>query len=214
MVGGPVVTLRRMAGAADPTDRTIESYGEIAEAYAERNRVRAPVVFGFLRRLAELASGATVLDLGSGPGDDAEILERHGLTVLRTDATPAFVDRLRAAGHPARRLDVRRDPLGGPYEAVLANAVLLHLTSAEFGRCVARIRAAVRPGGAFLFTLKEGDGEQFTSAKVGHPRWFTYWREGPLRGALAGAGWELESLEHVAGTGEEWLYVIVRRPLV
>ncbi|MGH2907697.1 MAG: methyltransferase domain-containing protein, partial [Solirubrobacteraceae bacterium] len=98
----------------------------------------------------------------------------------------------------------------GPYDAVLANAVLLHLTRDDLATAFARIRDAVRPGGTFALTLKEGDGEGLTSAKVGHPRWFTYWREDPLRAVLAATGWTVESLEHVAGTRDDWLHVIAR----
>lgn len=51
---------------------------------------------------------------------------------MRTGRASAFVEMLQAAGHPARLLDVRVDDFGGPYGAVLADAVLLHLTREEF----------------------------------------------------------------------------------
>jgi hypothetical protein len=61
------------------------------------------------------------------------------------DATGAFVERLRAAGHQARQLDIRHDDLGGPYDAVLANAVLLHLGRDQFRLALRRILQAVTP---------------------------------------------------------------------
>ena len=199
----------------DPGEVTIETYGRIVDSYTARTRVRPPAVLTLLDRLATLASpGGCVLELGSGPGIDADLLQARGLRVQRTDAAPAFVERLRARGHEARLLDVRHDSLGGPYDAVLANAVLLHLTRSDLGLALARIHAATRPGGVFAFTLKEGDGEGLTSRKVGHPRWFTYWREDPLREQLAAAGWSVESLEHVAGGEDDWLHVIARVPPV
>jgi len=54
------------------------------------------------------------------------------MRVLRTDGAPAFVQMLQAAGHQTRLLDVRVDDFGGPYDAVLADAVLLHLTREQF----------------------------------------------------------------------------------
>lgn len=194
----------------DSGETTIETYGRITDSYAVRAQVRPPAVIALLDRLAALARSGSVLELGSGPGVDADLLEERGLTVQRTDGTPGFVARMRARGHDARVLDVRRDPLGGPYDAVLANAVLLHLTGEELALALKRIAAAVQPGGAFALTLKEGDGEGFTSAKVGHPRWFTYWREGPLRALLTETGWAVESLEHVRGPHDHWLHVIAR----
>ena len=52
-----------------------------------------------------LDAGARVLEVGSGPGRDARALEEAGLSVRRTDITPAFVRMLRADGFEA---DVRR----------------------------------------------------------------------------------------------------------
>lgn len=47
---------------------------------------------------------------------------------------------------------------------------------------------ATRPDGVLALTLKEGDGEAWSEAKLSSPRWFVYWREGPLRGPLSDAG--------------------------
>ncbi len=192
---------------------TLETYGVIAESYAERNRDRAPNLLEFLDRFAAaLGAGATVLEVGSGPGFDADHLQTRGVTVRRTDATPAFVAMQRARGADAYRLDVRVDPLGGPHDGILADAVLLHLSVDELGAVLPRLLEATRPGGRFALTLKEGDGAELTSANVGHPRWFTYWREPALRTALTDAGWAVDSVEHVSGARAEWLQVLARRP--
>lgn len=193
-------------------DATIATYQRLADRYAERTvptspENRAPL----LERIVELLPRGTLLELGSGPGWDAEYLEQRGLTVQRSDATPAFVDMMRSNGVDARRIDVRCDDLGGPWDAVLANAVLLHLTREEFAAAVGRVHDAVRPGGLFVLTLKEDDGESWSAAKLDLPRWFTYWREGPLRQALTAAGWQILGLEHRPGRRDDWIQVIARR---
>jgi hypothetical protein len=87
--------------------------------------------------------------------------------VTRSDATRAFVDRLRAAGHQAQLLDLRHDDLGGPYDAVLADAVLLYLSRDQFQHAPGRIRRGSAPAGLLAMTLKEGDGEGWSTAKLG-----------------------------------------------
>lgn len=67
-----------------------------------------------LDRYADLVGSGRVLELGSGPGWDALHLEARGVRVTRSDATGAFLTRLRAAGHEALHLGVRTDDLGGP----------------------------------------------------------------------------------------------------
>ncbi len=136
-----------------------------------------PAVMAYLDKVAGLVGDGTVLELGSGPGWDASYLENRGPRVLRTDGAPAFVQMLQAAGHQAQLLDVGVDDFGGPYDAVLADAVLLHVSREQFVDVLQRARQAVTSGGVLAITLKEGDGEAWTDAKLGRPRHFTYWRE-------------------------------------
>ena len=63
-------------------------------------------------------------------------------------------------------------------------------------------------GGVLAFTVKEGDGEGWSNLKLDLPRHFTYWREGPLRDALAESRWNVTSVDRVAGRTEPWLYVL------
>lgn len=193
-----------------PGDVTLRTYETAARRYRDQTQGQSPELLAWLTDLAGRAGpGARVLELGSGPGADAAHLETLGLRVDRTDATAAFVEMLRADGHEARLLDARHDGFGGPYDVVLADAVLLHLNRLEFADALKRVRAAVRPGGLLALTLKEGDGEAWSTAKLDLPRHFTYWREPALRAELARAGWVPLSIEHVAAR-EPWLFVLAR----
>jgi len=192
------------------TDPTLQTYETAAERYREQTRQAGPDLLDFLDRLAALAGpGAHVLEIGSGPGNDAVLLEARGLRVTRTDATTAFVAMMQADGFEAAVLDVRTDDLGGPYDAVLADAVLLHLTRDEFALALRKARAAA---GLLAFTLKEGDGDAWTTAKLDLPRHFTYWREEPLREVLTSTGWWPVAIERVQGR-EPWLYVLCHASL-
>jgi SAM-dependent methyltransferase len=195
----------------DDGDATIQAYQERMEAYLAHQREPGPAVLAWQGGFVGLlAPGATVLELGSGPGTDADRLEARGLRVLRSDATPAFAERLRGLGHEVLGLDVRRDPLPSGIDGVFANAVLLHLTRQELREALIRIRHALRPGGALACSVKEGDGEEWHDRKLGLPRRFTYWREGPLRAALEAAGFAVRSVEHVHGAADDWLHVLAR----
>lgn len=191
-------------------DVTLGSYNAAADIYREHSTPPGPAVAAYLDQVAHLVGAGTVLELGSGPGWDASYLEARGLHVVRTDGATAFVEMLLAEGHPARLLDVRSDDLGGPYDAVLAGAVLLHLTRDEFVDVLRRAHQAVRTGGFLAATLKEGDGEAWTQAKLGLPRHFTYWRRAAVRAAVEATGWQVVSIDHVAGRLEPWLFLIAR----
>ena len=193
----------------DPDDATLAAYQSRVQEYLRGTPGPYPELTAFLDRFASLAGHGPVLEIGSGPGRDADYLETRGVPVIRTDATPAFVGRLREAGHDARLLDVRTDPLGGPYQGIFANAVLLHLSRDQFEDVLGRARAAIVPGGVLAFTLKEGDGEAWSEHKLGVPRHFTYWREPDVRAALDRADWPDATIDHVA-SGDGWLHVMAR----
>jgi SAM-dependent methyltransferase len=197
------------SGHDNAVDITLRAYETAAQRYADRTGGPGPASCAFLDRFADTVRSGRVLEIGSGTGMDATYLEGRGLNVSRTDAALAFVEMMRAAGHEARVLDIRADDLGGPWDAVLALAVLLHLDRAQFADALHRIREAVVDGGVFAFTLKEGDGDAWSEAKLDLPRHFTYWREASLRPVLAQTGWDVISIDYVDGL-EPWLFVMAR----
>jgi SAM-dependent methyltransferase len=196
-----------------PTDATLQTYEQYAERYIAASLPVVSAEWGVLldALVARLLAGSRVLEIGTGPGLEAAYLEARGLVVDRTDATAAFVERLREQGHAARLLDVRSGDLGGPYDAVLANAVLLHLDRAEFAAALRACASATRTGGLLAVTLKEGDGESWSTAKLHAPRWFVYWREDALRDLLEQVGWSVLDLRTMQGRHEPWLHVLCSR---
>lgn len=198
---------------------TVDSYDSSAAAYAEGTRQLPESVLAALEAFAaELEEGARVLEIGSAAGRDAAALEERGLSVRRTDITPAFVRMLRADGHDADVVDpLTDDPSDpvrdAPYDGVWASASLLHARREDLPRVLANLAAVTRPGGPLHLALKEGDGARFsTHGHVAGPRHFTFWREPALREVLAEAGWTVDRLERPTDpTGQVWLDVHARR---
>jgi SAM-dependent methyltransferase len=100
-----------------------------------------------------------VLEIGSGPGWDADHLERGGLSVRRTDVTETFRTFQTELGRQIEALDVLTDDLGGPYDGVLMLYVLQHLAAAATRPVFDKIAGALRPGGWFLLSFREGEAE-------------------------------------------------------
>lgn len=204
----------------DPQGATVAAYDGAAAAYraatATLNEDGARLAETFA---AALPAGARVLEIGSGGGRDALALEVRGLSVRRTDITPAFVELLRGEGHDADLLDPLHDDLAdptrsAPYDGVWANACLLHVARADLPTVLRRLAEVTAPDGLFHLSLKEGDGESWsTHGSVASPRHFTYWREAPLRAVLDESGWVVQDLGRHDGalTGDGWLDVIARR---
>jgi len=200
---------------SEPDDNalTLHTYEIAANEYARRNRETgawSEVVQLIDEIAAMLPTGATVFEIGSGAGTEADVLESRGLRVQRTDATRSFVEILRASGHDARVVDVLTDDLGGPWDCVFANAVFLHLSRKQFRDVLVRTSLCVRRGGFLVFTLKEGDGDEWSSRRFNLPRHFTYWRDESLHPYLAASPWELVALRRVESELDDWLFCICR----
>ncbi len=195
--------------------RTIDSYGRRTQEYIDGtpHEVSGTVKEWLDRAVAGVLRDARILELGSAFGRDAAYLASLGYRVECTDATPAFVDVLRATGLGARVLNAITDELPRNVDVVLANAVLLHYTRDEAADVIGKVYGSLKPGGTFAFTLKLGEGEEWTEAKLGAPRFFCYWTQPEIRGVLTAVGFAdvtIWTSRHRVG-GSEWLLVIARK---
>ena len=98
--------------AGDPIAETLHAYEDHAGQYIDRtSNARSPLVDD----LVELTTaGDRVLELGTGPGRDAIVLEAAGLIVGRTDGAASFIEIGRGWSHRSRAGPVF-GRLRGPY---------------------------------------------------------------------------------------------------
>jgi 2-polyprenyl-3-methyl-5-hydroxy-6-metoxy-1,4-benzoquinol methylase len=190
--------------------RTVESYELIAEDYAQET-AGSRVMSGALTHLAETVPGGHVLEVGSGPGWDADQLEDAGLTVKRTDITQGFIDVQRARGKQVDRLDAINDDLGGPYDAVVAIHVLQHMEPDDLTAVLAKVAGALRPSGRFLVSIPLGHGAGWEVGESGSTYYRALRSEAEFVAALAEAGlqpgWTERSNPHEEGG---WLCVLAQ----
>ncbi|MGE0280707.1 MAG: class I SAM-dependent methyltransferase [Rhizobiaceae bacterium] len=197
------------ASALSHSRQTIASYEDYADRYCALVS-DMPNAFDqtAFRRLAEIAgAGGRALEIGSGPGWDADFLETLGLTVRRTDATKRFLELQAARGKKGELLDVITDPVGGPYDAVVAMCVLIHIPREEIDQVLAKLTHSLRPGGALIVSMREGDHE--TTSKY-HT---VYWRRDDFADRLAAAGLKLVwDASDICSDGDPWnTFLAVRR---
>ena len=195
---------------AEPNARTVSSYELVAADYARETAGGGPSEP--LARLAAAVPGSEVLEVGSGPGWDADALEDAGLRVRRTDVTQAFIDLQRARGKRVDRLDVVVDGLGGPYDGIVALAVLQHVPRQQLPGVLARMAAALAPAGALLVCVRTGAGERWEIGESGNPYYCALWGEGEFVDLLEAVGlrvaWRDASVD---SEDNGWLYILANR---
>ncbi|MGR9460082.1 class I SAM-dependent methyltransferase (plasmid) [Rhizobium leguminosarum] len=191
------------------TQRTIDSYEGCADEYSRIvDPFPSPSLEAALRQVATAAGkGGQILEIGSGAGWDADFLETQGASVRRTDATRRFLELQAARGKEGQLLNVITDDLGGPYDAVVALCVLIHVTRDQTGPVLEKIVAALRPGGVFLVSMRDGDGETSGAYHM------SYWRRDDFALCIQGAGLALEwDAYRVNRDGDGWHTFYARRP--
>ena len=122
-----------MSSADSVADRNARTYDRIAPAYLRRWRARDAELPRLERFATGLSPGASVLDLGCGPGFDTAWLRARGLAAFGLDRSMGMLLGGRADYDlPRLQADMRRLPLAdGNLAGVWANASLHHVARAE-----------------------------------------------------------------------------------
>lgn len=169
-------------GAAHDPD-TLAFYDREAAKYASRPRQASNKRLAAF--MASLARGAKVLELGCGGGHDSETMIRAGFDVTPTDGSAGLArEAERRLGRPVKILRFEELDDRGVYDAVWANACLLHVPEEQLGDVLARIHAALRRGGRFYASYEKGAGGDRDSLG----RYYNFPTREKLTATYSGAG--------------------------
>ncbi len=190
--------------------RTIASYDECALEYAQSTKPSPGSNDNstLARFLEVVPARGLVLEIGSGPGWDADWLERHGLPVRRTDASMSFIEIQAARGAKAELLDVVTNDLGGPYVGLMARYVFQHIERSRLPGVLAKISTAIFEGGAFLFSLREGREELIEPGSDGRSYYIAEWTKPELDKILSGLGFRENWSESSEDADGKWLTIL------
>lgn len=147
---------------------------------------------------AALPAGASVLDLGCGPGFYAAWLARHGFDVEARDGSGEMVDLARAqVGVRACQALFENLDDAGVFVGIWANFSLLHVAKADFPGILRRVHRAGKPGMVFHIGMKLGSGE----GPDGIGRFYAYYSEDELEAHLKDAGLGVSARWHGRSKG-------------
>lgn len=195
-------------------EKTVESYSSSVDEYINGTpqEVSGVAKEWIDSSLNGLSKQSRILELGSASGRDAQYIQSHGYEVECSDVVPEFVNELSASGFKTRLIDALKDELPNDLDLVLAQAVLMHFTRDETRKIIKKVYNSLNDNGRFAFTLKQGEGEGWSSKKVGQPRYFTYWSGDEIREILNGVGFSTTHiLENRKTRNSTWVQVIAQK---
>ena len=160
-------------------EKTIEVYDRTADGYEAHTadfwaKMPQPA---FIETFAAALDGLRVLDVGSGPGRDAQIFFERGLRPICLDASVAMARLAAQKRLTSMQADFAHLPFGdASFDGVWAYTSLLHVPKAQVDRPLAEIRRVLKRGGIFGLGLFEGASEEYRDVRGnGNPRWFSYY---------------------------------------
>lgn len=194
--------------------RTLQFYSEEAPTYVAGGQGgQSRYLPSFLKLLPPTSR---ILELGCGGGVDAKFMLDQGFEVDPSDGTPEIARKAEEViGLPVRVMRFEELDSVDAYDAVWANASLLHVPRAGLANVFRRIFTALRPGGYHFANFKAGG----TEGRDRSGRYFNYLTLPEVVAAYSGsAPWEVAAAEEYIGGGYEggrgpWVAITVRKPV-
>jgi SAM-dependent methyltransferase len=186
---------------------TSSFYDQNSEVYASRNRkLPAARLDAFL---TALPSGARILELGCGGGQDSAYMFSKGFDVIPTDGSAELAKQAeKLLGRPVKVLQFEALDAENEFDGVWAEASLLHVPRVDLPGVLARICRALKDGGIFHASFKAGTAE----GHDGFGRYYNYPSANWLSELLSVGGWRNISIDEADGGGYDnkptrWLYI-------
>ena len=135
------------------TKESVEEYIRLAKGFDGKQ------IISLLKEL--LPSGSELLEIGSGPGKDWEILKAF-YRVIGSDFSQEFLKHLRASypGGEFIELDATTLQTGLTFDGIYSNKVLHHLEDEDLEGSVKRQFEILKPGGIVCHTFWKGEDSE------------------------------------------------------
>jgi uncharacterized protein YceH (UPF0502 family) len=227
---GPLPVDRESPLAAGPEardDKVRAAYAAVAASYAEElcdELTGLPFESWLLRRVVDLAHGAPLIEVGTGPGHVAAFLARAGADATGLDITPEMVDeaRRRYPGVSYQVGDLRQLLRPAAHEgwgAVLAWYSLIHLAPSELPAAIASLARPLRANGWLVLALHTGAEVRTVTDWFGHEIDLDFVLHDPAeilaivdQAGLLDIEWYHRGPYAARGETTQRLYVLARKP--
>ena len=135
------------------TQESVEEYIEMAKGVDGSELIQELIKF--------LPAQSSLLEIGSGPGTDYQLLKQE-YQVVGSDYSTEFLKHLRAHNKKDDflNLDAINLQTDKKFNGIYSNKVLQHLTNEELRKSISRQVDILNPGGIICHSFWKGEGEE------------------------------------------------------
>ncbi len=200
----------------DAARTTLRTYDASARQLADYFRGIGPRIADIERALAlaGVSDGTgKVVEIGCGDGRDAAEIRRRVAWYEGFDPSSGMLGLARLAVPGASFIQADALDYGYPsgLDVVLAFASLLHVPRDDLARVCLLVQLALRPGGVFYVSLKEGRGYQTQWKKDRYGERIFYLYDAELVEKLAGTGFDRAYSDRQTIGSTDWFTLALRR---
>ena len=211
------------AGSYDPKRIVEQGYDLVANQYAQLEGAKEWPRMRWLRKLLDrLEPGSSILDLGCGSGDPADIEIAKAHSVTGVDISQAQIDLARQKVPSGTFMHGDAGSVEFPLGAFDAVAVLYTLECVprgEHATILSRVHEWLRPGGLLLVSVEAREFQNLRTDWLGVPMFFSSFDPQTFKQMVNEAGFEfLETavetqIEMYSPEGREipFLWILARR---
>lgn len=154
-----------------------------------------------------------VLDVGSGPGRDALVMQEYGIDVTCLDASVAMVKMSQAKALKTIKGDFMNLPFENEsFQGVWAYTSLLHVPKNEIDKAMDEISRVLKPRGIFGLGMIEGDFNGYReSSGVNMLRWFSFYTREEIEKLLKNHGFDIIYFETFKPKSKNYLNFIAKK---
>ena len=169
-------------------DRTVDDYEHRTTPYLYE------FILGEAHLFLSMLPGPNILDLGSGPGRDAQFFQAEGFNPICADISFAMCERCESKGLPTVTADFEKLPFrNNSFDGVWAYTSLLHVPKSNIEAVLRNVRDLLRKDGKLLLGMSEGDFEGFREGSnvPDEKRFFSFYPRQELEDILLRTGFSI-----------------------
>lgn len=181
--------------AHDPKRVVEQGYDQVAHEYARlEGEMEWPRMRWLNKLLNRLEVNSSILDLGCGSGDPADIAiaRKHKITGVDISQTQIKLARRNVPAGDFLHGDVGSAEFpDASFDAAISFYTLEHIPRAEHETILRRIYRWLRPEGFMLISIEAGDVESMVGEWLGVPMFFSCFDPETMKRLVEGAGFEI-----------------------
>ncbi len=188
----------------------------IEKANKKRDKLNNFIIKSF----ATLPQNASILEIGSGNGENAKFIQNCGFNVTASDIADAFISTTKKFNINTIRFNLLEDNLRNYYDGIFCWRVFVHFSQDDFIKALSKVYSLLKPNGIFIFNVINRETKNVDSEMVDFPneyhlgveRYYHYFTKSFIDKEINKSGFEINSFHTEGGEqNNKWLVYTLKK---